>query len=122
MKWRPVTRTVGNARARRNQHGVTLYDRDAGGWYRVAWFRYAADARDYAAAVEGRGDLAAAIDATSGSWSEYAAAQGAADKEATSLGYATRNLTDDAKKAKRAIDAIKGAFDELNGKARSLTW
>lgn len=65
MKWRPVTRTIGDARARRDQHGVALYDRDAGGWYRIAWFRYAADARDYAAAMKGGGDLAAAIDATS---------------------------------------------------------
>lgn len=65
MKWRPVTRTIGDARARRDQHGVALYDRDAGGWYRIAWFRYAADARDYAAAMKGGGDLAAAIDAAS---------------------------------------------------------
>lgn len=65
MKWRPVTRTVGNARARRDQHGVTLYDRDLGGWHKVAWFRYAADARDYAAAMNGGSDPTAAIDAAS---------------------------------------------------------
>ena len=64
------------------------------------------------------GFLKPAINNSTSSWLAYAQAAGEADTEATSLGFATRNLTEDSKKAKSAIESLKGAFDELNGKSR----
>lgn len=78
--------------------------------------RVVARAKDIAVA---HGFLKPAIDDTSGSWMEYAAAQGAADKEATSLGFATRNLAKDTEKAKTAVENLTAAFDTLNGKTRN---
>ena len=65
MKWRPMTRTVGNARVTHSQSGVTVYTRDAGNWRRTAWFSYALDAKDFAIGAGGWDDLADAIDAAS---------------------------------------------------------